>query len=640
MLRFLSLLHQTQHRNGGVLLWLLMGLLLSSGCMVGPDYSGPPCPPAPREWTQNRHDSVKPEVPALDDWWLVFDDPVLNTILANVNEQNLSLRAAAWQVYQARAALCATRGDLFPALGTDGSYTLLRGSGDGVPRGNDLVSSTWSWGASASWELDIFGQIKRYIEAAEAEVEASEDDYRNVKMILMADTVRTYIDARLYQERMEIIRANILQQRDFLRIIESRFQAGKDDRLAYAQAVANLNSVEASYPSMLSSYRESLNRLSVLMGTPPGTVDEIMQKVEPIPVAPDAIAVSIPADILRRRPDIRSAERRLAAQTARIGIAEAEKYPKFFINGSFGLQAEDFGDLFNGRSITASVMPSFQWRLLEFGRIRCTIMQQEGLTEQMRYEYQQLVLEAAEEVDNAISNYVRIQQRVQYLEEAVLQYRDALQLSEKLYAAGRNNYLPVLDSQRSVLEYEELLAIARANLSSSVVQIYRALGGGWQIDPVASSTTQQIDRFRNRYPDSAGPTSSPGEGVNAYGSVGSRALPPEIGKSSQRSALATTRVTLTEAQQQEILKGTRPVPKEQETELMPEMPSSPGKYSTSTDPATRPRSAAPTPEVPTPAPATPAPAVPAPAIPTTDAPPPPAGNSDPLLEGLLNKVTP
>ncbi|MDO4571158.1 MAG: efflux transporter outer membrane subunit [Planctomycetia bacterium] len=519
--------------------------LLLGGCKVGPNYAGPPTPPTPREWTQNHHEASKPQMPALDDWWVVFDDPTLNTILANVNEQNLSLRAAAWKIYQARADLCATRGDLFPAIGTDASYSLLKTSGDGLPRGTDLVSQSWDWGVSANWEIDIFGQIKRYVEAAQAELDATQEDYRNVKMILMADTARTYIDARLYQKRMQIVQDNIAQQEDYLKIIEARYRAGKDDRLAYAQACANLSSVKASYPSLQSGYRECVNRLSVLMGCPPGTVDEIMERAEPIPVAPDAMAVGIPADLLRRRPDIRGLERRLAAQTARIGIAEAELYPKFYINGSFGLQAENFSDLFNGRSTTASLMPSLQWRLLEFGRIRCTIMKQEGLTEQMKYEYQEAVLEAAEEVDNAIANFVRLQERTVFLEKAVQEHKETWDLSKKLYNEGRSDYLPVLDAQRNVLEYEEMLSTARANLATSVVQLYRALGGGWQVDPVASSTTQQIDRFRNRH---SGPVSmsAHGEGVNTRGSVRERSdLTPDVSTPSTRVRLDEVPTTLT-----------------------------------------------------------------------------------------------
>ncbi|MDO4573839.1 MAG: efflux transporter outer membrane subunit [Planctomycetia bacterium] len=606
MLRFLSL-------------FLLTGLTLLTGCMVGPDYVGPPCPPTPKEWTQNDHKEVRPENPAIDDWWMVFDDPVLNTILTAVNEQNLSLRSAAWKVYQARAALCATQGQLFPAIGTDASYSYVKMSGDNKPRGTDLFASTWDWGVSANWELDVFGQIKRYIEAQEAEVEATEDDYRNVKMVLMADTARTYIDARLYQERMEIVRANILQQREFLRIIVARFTKGKDSRLDYSQAVANLAAVEASYPSIMSGYRESLNRLSVLMGCPPGTVDELMKKVEPLPVAPDAVAVSIPADILRRRPDIRAMERRLAAQNARIGVAMAERYPKFYINGSFGLEADRLDDLFNARSFTASVMPSLSWRLLEFGRIRCTIMQQEGLTEQMKYDYQETVLEAAEEVDNAISNYVRLQQRVEYLEETVVRYRQALQLSEQLYSAGRNNYLPVLDSQRYVLEYEELLAVARANLATSVVQIYKALGGGWQVDPVSAGTGQQIDRFRNRYAGEA-PTSRPGESVNTNGPLASRHdLPVEVAKSSSRQSLSTTRATLTEEQKANL--ATTSESPQQGTESMKEIQSAKNlnqQYPLDLQPENTP-----TTRLPKKAPSV--------VIPPTEA---PKSQPDPLLEGL------
>ncbi len=538
MLRMTSLKFERAGRcTTGV---LLMAIALFTGCRaVGPDYCGPPASPAPVEWTLENNERVESTLPALDDWWTVFDDPVLDTILANINEQNLSMKAAAWKIYQARASLCATRGDLFPKIATGASYTLNRSTGS--RRGaysSGVLADSWAWGLSANWELDVFGQLRRMVEAQEAELEATEEDYRNTKIILLADAARTYIDARLCQERMEIIRANIKQQREFLQIIEARYKAGKDDKLPYLQAMGNLNSVEAQYPLVVNTYQECLNRLSVLMGSPPGTVDDLMKKVEPIPPATDAIATSVPADILHRRPDIRALERRLAAQTARIGIAEAEKYPKFFIAGSFGLEASQLKDIFKARSITANLTPSVQWNIMQFGKIRCQIMYQEGVTEQMRYEYQQMVLNAAEEVDNAISNFVRLHQRVKSLEETVLQYRDALDVSERLYAGGRSNYLPVLDSQRYVLQYEETLAMARGSLASSVVQIYRALGGGWQVDPVASSTTRQIDRFANRNVSGVGATSSPGDGVNMNGPVNSRHLPDSIAKPSDRNAVS------------------------------------------------------------------------------------------------------
>ena len=540
MLRFPSFRQWNQ--GGHAFCVPLLLLVLITGCKVGPDYCGPPASTAPIEWTQQEKEKerVEPQLPALDDWWTVFDDPILTSILADINEQNLTLRAAAWKIYQARASLCATRGDLFPRVGMNAAYSLNKISGErpGMA-GANLISQSWAWGLSANWEIDVFGQLRRMVEAQEAEVEATEDDYRNVKIVLLADAARTYIDARLCQERMEIIRANIKQQKQFLTIIEARYKAGKDNRQSYAQAMGNLNLIESQYPSVVSEYQACLNRLSVLIGSPPGTVDELMRKVEAIPVAPDAVAVSVPADILHRRPDIRAMERRIAAQTARIGVAEAEKYPKFFILGSFGLEAAQLKNIFGPRSITASVTPSMQWSIFQFGKIRCYVMVQEGITEQMRYQYQQTVLDAAAEVDNGISSFVNLQQRVKSLEETVLHNREYLQIAERLYAGGRQSFLPVLDAQRTVLQSEETLAVARAGLASSVVQIYRALGGGWQVDPVASSTTRQVNRFVNRSADGVGVASSSGDGVNLNGSVRQRNLPDSVARPSQRDSVST-----------------------------------------------------------------------------------------------------
>lgn len=557
------------------LLWLSMAV----GCKVGPDYFGPPASPEPINWTQSTLENVETSIPALDDWWTVFNDPTLNTILSNVNEQNLSLRQASWRIYEARASLCATRGDLFPTTGMDGSYTRYKTSGDGMPANTNLFGQTWTWGLSANWEIDVFGRIRRMVQSAEAALEATEDDYRNTKLILLADAARSYIDARLQQERMEIVKANIDQQREFLKIIEARYNAGKDDRLSYEQAVANLNSTESQYPLILSAYRESLNRLSVLTGNPPGTVDDIMRRVRAVPIPADSVAVSIPADLLRRRPDIRAAERRLAAQSENIGITKAEMYPKFFITGTFGLSASNFGAMFNKGNDTASIGPAFTWNLLQFGRIRCAVMMQEGITEQMRYAYQQSVLEAAEEVDNAISNFARLKQRVERLEETVLHYRNSLELSEKLYAAGKSNYLPVLDSQRYVLQYEETLSTARSNLANSMVQLYRALGGGWQVDPIAGATSEQINRFKNRTPAGYNTPSSDGELVNLRGSIQERTdVPQNISTPSKRAAITPSRPRTRLSYPSETPVPTAP----KKSENVPE-PSTPSILSENTD---------------------------------------------------------
>lgn len=536
MLRFLSLKNlrftQPLTRNAFI---LSSALILAVGCKVGPDYIGPPTPKVQQEWTEkveareNKEADARlhTELPALDDWWTVFNDETMNLLLKTVNEQNLDIKIAAQRIYQAEMDYRIARGDMFPAIGTDAGFA--KSMRNGMSSHNHSYSASWTWDAAASWEVDVFGQLRRYVEASSDAWQATFEDLNNTKMLLLAETARTYINARLFQEEERIVRADIRDLETYLEKIRARREAGADCNVELVQAQANLATVKASLPVIQAQFGDCVTRLASLMGASPESVQAILlHGVGDIPNAPDALAIGIPADILRRRPDIRALERRLAQQTALVGVAQAEMYPKFYIDGSFGLQAEHLDDLFDGDSLTASIMPKLQWRIFEFGKIRCSIAKQQSVTEEMRLEYQQAVLEASEEVNNAITYYIKYQAQYEEQVESVRNYDAALKLSLALYEAGKREYMVVLDSQRYLLQNRQSLASVHAQLASSVVTLYTALGGGWQVDPASVNSLSDAYLRTNIVPEGQIQLSRQGEAINHEGSTLNRALPNEV----------------------------------------------------------------------------------------------------------------
>lgn len=513
-------------------------MLLVSGCKVGPDYVGPPCPRIQSNWSEVTSEQstgqeaiVHNELPALDDWWTVFNDPTMNLILKTVNEENLDIQIAAQRIYQAEMDYRRVRGDLFPRLGAGASF-----GRNMLPGSPHQYSSAWNLdfgSTTASWEIDVCGQIRRYIESYGAAWQATVEDRNNVKVLILAETARTYISARLNQQLERIAQEDIRDLETYLEKIRARHDAGADCNVELVQAQANLATVRATLPTIQARYLACTTRLASLMGATPERVDELLQQdVGLIPNAPDALAVGIPADIIRRRPDIRALERRIAQQTALIGVQQAELYPKFYVDGVFGLQSADLGDLFRSESLTATIMPRASWRIFEFGRIRASIAKQESITEEMRLEYQATVLEASEEVNNAITDYVKLQARYDEQLEAVRNYDEALKLSLALYEAGKREYMVVLDSQRFLLSNRQTLATVHAEAASSVVTLYAALGGGWQVAPEAASSLTAEYLRSDFVPTETLGSIIPGEEINQQGPLSGRAVPQSIHSSS------------------------------------------------------------------------------------------------------------
>ncbi len=483
--------------------------LLSSGCKVGPDYCGPPISPVAEDYPAATADAavvasppqdggntaptsetqgdleltesipVDELAPELVAWWTALNDPILNELVVCAVENNRDLRVAAERIFEARARRGTVASGLFPQVDTDASFTHEKRSSGGMFGG--AVRDWWSWGTDLTWEIDVFGRLRRLLEAADADIGEQRELYRDTLVLLIAETATTYVEARSHQEQMAIVAANIDVQAETVRLVRSRYNNDKTDMLDVRQSEGSLKGVEAGYPLFRILYRQSINRLSVLIGCPPGAVDGLMSQPQPIPHAPGHVAVGIPAELLRRRPDIRAVERKIAAQTARIGAAEGELYPQFSLTGTFGLGANDFSALWSSNAIGAGVTPSMRWHILNFGRYRSNVWVQESLQRQYMWEYQDTVLRAAEEVDNALVGFSEGKQRGQLLQESVDDYQEAVRLSQIKYRAGHVDLQRVLDSQRSMLASQNLLVLNRTEVVRSFITLYRALGGGWQV---------------------------------------------------------------------------------------------------------------------------------------------------------------
>lgn len=484
----------------GCWLWLTVALVvICSGCKVGPDYCGPPPSPVGESYPAAAGDegvaadggevdddadqvdaaAIEEMTPELVSWWTSLNDPILNELIVCAVENNRDLRVAAERIFEARARRGTVASSLFPQVDTDGSFTHEKRPSGGALGGT--VRDWWSWGTDLTWEIDVFGRLLRLLEAADADIGEQRELYRDTLVLLIAETATSYVEARSHQEQMAIVEANIGVQSETVRLVRSRFDNAKVDMLDVSQAEGSLKGVEAGYPTFRILYRESINRLSVLIGCPPGAVDSVMSEPRAIPHAPERVAAGIPAELLRRRPDLRAVERKIAAQTARIGAAEGELYPQFSITGTFGLEANDFSALWNSNAIGAGVTPAMRWHILNFGRYRSNVWVQESLQRQYIWEYENAVLTAAEEVDNALVGFKEGKQRGRLLQESVDHYQEAVRLSQIKYRAGHVDLQRVLDSQRSLLSSQNLLVLNRSAVVRSFISLYRALGGGWQV---------------------------------------------------------------------------------------------------------------------------------------------------------------
>lgn len=475
-------------------LYLPALLLLQACAAVGPDYEPPDITP-PDAWSEKVAAEVEAGPQAsLQNWWSIFNDPELDALIEQARLANLDLKLAVSRVRESRAMLAIARGEKQPELNATGSASISKLSDDGAlqqiaPEGGFKSNDMLSLGVDAAWEIDVFGGIRRSIEAAGAAYQASVEEYRDVMVSLYAEVALAYLDIRSHQQRILFARANADSQQQSLDFARDRFDSGVASKLDVLQAKANLLATESTIPALQIGLNQAINRLAVLLGKDAGSLQSRFHETGPLPQAADLLSVGVPADVLRQRPDIRKAERMLAAQTAEIGVATAELYPSFSLAGFFGLQSRSLSNLFDSSSFAYGIQAPVQWSLLNGDRVRGNIEVQKEKTQQRLLIYENQVLLAVEEVENAIAAFNLNGQQSEILENASVATRDAVDLVMIQYNTGLTGFNNVLITQRDLFDLQDQLVITRAEVSANVIGLYKALGGGWNVNEAVQLDT-------------------------------------------------------------------------------------------------------------------------------------------------------
>jgi len=478
-----------------------------AACEVGPNFATPKAPVA-NQWLESGNPSVRTGHQEYEHWWTVYNDPTLNRLTDLAYHQNLTLLAAGTRVLEARAQLGVAIGEFYPQ-----TQQLRGGVGYNQASAADLsVSSSstignyWhgSLGAQVAWELDFWGKFRRGIKSADAAYLASIASYDYVLASLLGDVATAYIGIRTLQTQIDIARENIARQKKALAIALAKYQGGTATKLDVYQAENVLGATEATIPQLTIQLNQGLNALAVLLGMPPQPMDNLLRGATGIPVPPKYVAVGIPAELVRRRPDIRAAELAAAAQSAQIGIAEANLYPAFSLIGSFGTVASNINgnklkQVFEGKGITFGFGPTFQWNILNYGQITNTVRVEDAKLQGLLVDYQNTVLKAQQEVENGLTSFLQGRDQVDFLRESVAAASAALRIALLQYNLGTRDFTTVLTAEQNLYTAQNNLAMAEGSVSTGLASVYRALGGGWQIradnEFVPAATAEEM---RNR----------------------------------------------------------------------------------------------------------------------------------------------
>jgi NodT family efflux transporter outer membrane factor (OMF) lipoprotein len=481
-------------RVGRLWMMLLVSAMLLSGCaMIGPDFFRPSSKLSP-EWLDAGDPRVKTEPTTYRDWWKAFSDLVLDDLIQTAYRQNLSLRITGVRVLEARAQLGIAIGEFFPQsqqlLGSENYNRTSQRSSQAVSAEQfpaiGFAYNQAQIGFSANWELDFWGKFRRAIQSADASLLSFIAAYDSALVTLTGDVASTYVTIRTLEDRLRIARENVETQNESLKIAQARFEGGATSERDVQQALTQLNSTEATIPQLETLLRQQLNALSTLLGLPPGDLGERLSGASGIPSVPMEVSVSLPADLLRRRPDIRSAEYQAAAQCAQIGVAKADLFPAFSLSGNFGLLATDIGqfklgDVTSWRSRTGSIGPAFQWNVLNYGQITNNVRLQDARFQELIVSYQNTVLQAQKEVENGLVSFLKAQERVGSLVKAVNAAKRTVDLSVIQYREGATDYTTVLTAQKDLLSQQDNLAQGQGDIPQGLISVYRAFGGGWEI---------------------------------------------------------------------------------------------------------------------------------------------------------------
>ncbi len=514
------------HRGPGKLRSLALAgcmgaVLLTSGCVttgpmdyirngfkVGPNYCRPPAPVA-EDWIGDHDPNILNR--HLQDWWGVFNDPALNTLIDTAYDQNLTLRVVGTRVLQARAQQVIATGNFFPQTQqATGQYSRVNLSPNepnnptvlgpalqvienrlGIPSTGSAFTnffSDWTAGFNLSWELDFWGRFRRSIESANASLDSSVENFDSALVTLLADVATSYVQFRVAQQRIRIARDNVRIQEGVLALVEEQFKVGinKVTQLDVDQAKTVLEQTRSTIPALQITLGQANDTLCVLLGIPPRDLEPELGpgpdlNAEPLPTLPTWVAAGIPADLLRRRPDIRSAERQVAAQSAQIGVAEADLYPTLFINGTLGYEAQDLSKLFESRSFLGTITPNFKWNILNYGRIVNNVHLQQARTQELIATYQNQVLTAAQQVQTALRGFLRSREQAENLARSVTAAVAATQVGVRQYKAGTVPFNTIFNLETTQAQQQDNLAVAQGNIALNLINVYRALGGGWEI---------------------------------------------------------------------------------------------------------------------------------------------------------------
>jgi NodT family efflux transporter outer membrane factor (OMF) lipoprotein len=482
---------------------------VENGFKVGPNYHRPPAPVAP-EWIEAKDPHVQGR--HLQDWWQVFQDPALNSLITTAYRQNVTLRVVGTRILEARAQQAIAAGNIFPQTQQmTGSYervnlsrnmannpAALNATLAALPGGAEAVSKAppsqiptsffadWTAGFNLSWELDFWGRFRRAIESANAKLDASVEDYDDALVTLLADVATNYVQYRVAQQRIKIARDNVRIQEKLVTLAERQQKVGTLTSVDLNQLRTLLEQTRSTIPALQITLGQANDTVCTLLGIPPRDLEPELGPgpdlgSDAVPNTPTWVAAGIPADLLRQRPDIRSAERQVAAQSALIGVAEADLYPTFFINGTLGWEAQDLSKLFESKSFFGTIMPQFKWNILNYGRILNNVHLQDARTQELVATYQNRVLTAAREAQTALRGFLRSQEQATDLARSVTAATSATKVEEQLYYDIKADVNRLFTLESNQVQEQDQLAVAQGNVALNLIGVYRALGGGWEI---------------------------------------------------------------------------------------------------------------------------------------------------------------
>jgi NodT family efflux transporter outer membrane factor (OMF) lipoprotein len=485
--------------NRGRMLALAGICVLQFGCAaVGPEFEKPEVPVV-ENWTSD-NPVITRDTMDLREWWTVFNDPVLNRLIKDSFQQNLSLQLTGLRILEARARLGVAEGNRYPQLqqiGGTAATNQISENGANFNPSLDTNFNSYQFGFDAVWEIDFWGRIGRSVQAADASLNASYADYDDARVSLAAEVARAYVTIRTLETQLELARQNIQLQTESLRIAQVRYDNGATSNLDVQQAKSSLASTQASIPSFRSALHQAMNGLAVLLGKPPGKLNLYSPTNSTIPIAPPLVATGIPSELLRRRPDVRSAEFLAASQSALIGVAESDLYPRFALFGSIGVQSSDTGsseagDLFSSDSVYYSAGPTFSWNIFNYGQIRNNVRVQDARYQQTLVNYQDTVLRAYQETEDAMVGFLQAQAEAGYREQSAIAAQRASELAGIQYREGASDFQRVIDSERTLVAQQDLWTTARGSIALNLIALYKALGGGWSPPEEGTSDSDYI----------------------------------------------------------------------------------------------------------------------------------------------------